>query len=78
MKRPEYFILYLKNEFLCMFLVSDRPEDDQQQRPKHADINCAARTVLKALVEEIQQDAPVCRYLFTAKLLYMFRGSIAL
>ena len=28
-------------------------------------------------VEEIQQDATVCRYLFTAKLLYMFRTSIA-
>jgi hypothetical protein len=28
-------------------------------------------------VEEIQQDATVCRYLFTAKLLYMFRASIA-
>jgi len=27
--------------------------------------------------EEIQQDATVCRYLFTAKLLYMFRASIA-
>ena len=26
-------------------------------------------------VEEIQQDATVCRYLFTAKLLYMFRAS---
>ena len=26
---------------------------------------------------EIQQDATVCRYLFTAKLLYMFRASIA-
>jgi len=28
-------------------------------------------------VEEIQQDAALCRYLFTAKLLYMFRASIA-
>jgi len=28
-------------------------------------------------VEEIQQDATVCRYLFTGKLLYMFRTSIA-
>jgi len=27
--------------------------------------------------EEIQQDATVCRYLFAAKLLYMFRASIA-
>jgi len=27
-------------------------------------------------VEEIQQDATGCRYLFTAKLLYMFRTSI--
>ena len=27
--------------------------------------------------EEIQQDATVCRYLFTAKLLYMFRASVA-
>ena len=28
-------------------------------------------------VEEIQRDATICRYLFTAKLLYMFRASIA-
>ena len=28
-------------------------------------------------VEEIQQDATVCRYLFTVKLLHMFRASIA-
>jgi len=28
--------------------------------------------------EEIQRDATVFRYLFTAKLLYMFRASIAL
>ena len=28
-------------------------------------------------VEEIQRDATVCRYLFTAKLHYMFRASIA-
>ena len=28
-------------------------------------------------VEEIQQDATECRYLFTAKLFYMFRASIA-
>jgi len=26
--------------------------------------------------EEIQRDAKVCRYLFTAELLYMFRASI--
>ena len=29
-------------------------------------------------ISNIQQDATVCRYLFTAKLLYMFRVSIAL
>jgi len=28
-------------------------------------------------VEEIQRDATVCRYLFTTKLLYMFRAFIA-
>ena len=28
-------------------------------------------------INKIQQDATVCRYLFTAKLLYMFRVSIA-
>jgi len=28
-------------------------------------------------VKEIQRDATVCRYLFTSKLLYMFRASIA-
>jgi hypothetical protein len=28
-------------------------------------------------IKKIQQDATVCRYLFTAKLLYMFRMSIA-
>jgi len=28
-------------------------------------------------IEEIQRDATVRRYLFTAKLLYMFRASIA-
>ena len=28
-------------------------------------------------INKIQQDATVCRYLFTAKLLYMFRTSIA-
>ena len=28
------------------------------------------------LIEEIQEDATVCRYLLTAKLLYMFRASI--
>ena len=28
-------------------------------------------------INKIQQDATVCRYLFTAKLLYMFRASIA-
>jgi len=27
-------------------------------------------------VEEIQRDVTVCRYLFTAKLLYMFRAYI--
>jgi len=27
-------------------------------------------------VEEIQRDVTVCRYLFTVKLLYMFRASI--
>jgi len=37
------------------------------QRPKH----------IFTSVEEIQQDATVCRYLFTAKLLYMFRVSNA-
>ena len=26
-------------------------------------------------INKIQQDAPICRYLFTAKLLYMFRVS---
>ena len=29
------------------------------------------------LINKIQQDATVCRYLFTAKLLYMFRVSIS-
>jgi len=28
-------------------------------------------------INKIQQDATVCRYLFTAKSLYMFRLSIA-
>ena len=28
-------------------------------------------------INKIQKDATVCRYLFTAKLLYMFRVSIA-
>ena len=28
-------------------------------------------------INKIQPDATVCRYLFTAKLLYMFRVSIA-
>ena len=28
-------------------------------------------------VEDIQQDTTVCKYLFTAKLLYMFWASIA-
>jgi len=28
------------------------------------------------MVEEIQQDVTVCRYLLTAKLLYMFRAPI--
>jgi len=28
-------------------------------------------------INKIQQDSTVCRYLFTAKLLYMFRVSIA-
>jgi len=28
-------------------------------------------------INKIQQDATVCRYLFTAKSLYMFRASIA-
>jgi len=42
--------------------------------------SCHALLVLKLLsiyVEEIQRDATVCRYLFTAELLYMFRASIA-
>jgi len=33
------------------------------------------RTILYE-VEEIQQDATVCRYLFTAKLLHLFQASI--
>jgi len=28
-------------------------------------------------INKIQQDATICRYLFTVKLLYMFRVSIA-
>ena len=51
-----------------MFIVSERPEDGQQQRPKYADINFAGRTILKVQVGEIQQDVSVCRFLFTAKL----------
>ena len=31
----------------------------------------------KLYINKIQQDATVCRYLFTAKSLYMFRMSIA-
>ena len=34
-------------------------------------------TTSHLIVEEIQQDATVRRYLFTAKLLYIFRASIA-
>jgi len=33
--------------------------------------------VVQNYVEEVQRNATVCRYLFTAKLLYMFRTSIA-
>jgi len=41
-------------------------------------VNTAFDLILDhAEVEEIQQDATVCRYLFTAKLLYIFRASIA-
>jgi len=38
--------------------------------------NFSKRENKKFQVEEIQQGATVCRYLFTAKLLYMFRTSI--
>ena len=39
---------------------------------------CLSEFLIDSLwVEEIQRDATVCRYLFTAKLLYMFRAAIA-
>jgi len=31
----------------------------------------------KLYIDKIQQDATVCRYLFTASLLHIFRASIA-
>jgi len=42
----------------------------------HCIIEVVAALVKAVIVymKKIQQDATVCRYLFTAKLLYMFRG----
>ena len=37
----------------------------------------ALTKLLTIYINKIQQDATVCRYLFTAKSLYMFRVSIA-
>jgi len=43
---------------------------------KKQDTQCTAKSYY-LYINKIQQDATVCRYLFAAKLLYMFRVSIA-
>ena len=48
-----------------------------QMKPVNAYSNCVRMSKSVWYAEEIQQDATVCRYLFTAKFLYMFRASIA-
>ena len=72
---PERFIQFYHNT-----LQYPESLNDHIVNKTHADIvksNNKYENIIPYYINKIQRDATVCRCLFTAKLLYMFRVSIA-
>jgi hypothetical protein len=76
---PPKLILSFKNlKTFSQILQENREGYNKSKNPKTTSYNNYPISPSKMkYINKIQQDATVCRYLFTANLLYMFRVSIA-
>ena len=65
----------LKRIVFCMLYIQICT--DVAEKPAESPPSRELESISVSDINKIQQDATVCRYLFTANLLYMFRVSIA-
>ena len=70
--------MHFKKNIVCYIAKCLSYSNRQLFKQTYVSVNgaCLLSDVESTYINKIQQDATVCRYLFTAKLFYMFRTSI--